>query len=311
MRARVSVVIAAFNAAATIGAALTSVLGQSVPVAEILVVDDGSTDATGAVASAFGAPVRVVRQANAGVAAARNRGLAEATGTHLAFLDADDLWLPGFVESALALRGGDRVVRTTNAYFLGLGGIDRGDLRLEGRFPGPGRQRRAILEANFVPIMTVFPRTLLDEIGVFDESLRVAEDWDLWIRAVHAGWTVLADPRPHALIRRSATTTLSSDAAAMDVWVEQVLRKALATLPLQPDERAYVERRLGGVQPNTLVAQGEAALRAGDYATGRHLLVQAAALVPSETRLRAKGRLLQIGGPVAARLLAYDLRRTR
>lgn len=99
---RVSVIIPAFNAERYLGEALASVLAQTVPPAEVIVVDDGSTDGTVAVAEAFGPPVRCVRQPHAGASRARNLGVAEATGALLAFLDADDLWAPDKLALQLA-----------------------------------------------------------------------------------------------------------------------------------------------------------------------------------------------------------------
>src|SRR6185503_2024667 len=90
----VSAVIPAYQAAAFLADAVESVLAQTEPVGEIVVVDDGSTDGTAAVAASFGDRVRYVRQENQGVAAARNRGVAEARGRLVAFLDADDTWEP-------------------------------------------------------------------------------------------------------------------------------------------------------------------------------------------------------------------------
>jgi len=90
-----SVVIPAFNAAATLAAALESVLAQRPAPLEILVIDDGSTDDTGNAARSFGAPVRVIRQDNAGPGSATTRGFSEAKAPLIATIDADDLWLPG------------------------------------------------------------------------------------------------------------------------------------------------------------------------------------------------------------------------
>jgi glycosyltransferase involved in cell wall biosynthesis len=92
---RFSVIVPNFNNGATLARALESVLSQDYPAHEIIVIDDGSTDHSADVAARFGAPVRYVYQANAGVSAARNHGAEVATGNWLAFLDADDVYLPG------------------------------------------------------------------------------------------------------------------------------------------------------------------------------------------------------------------------
>ena len=170
---RVSVVMPAFHAEPTIGAAISSVLGQTYRDLELVVVDDGSTDATAAIAAAYPEPVRVVSQENAGVAAARNRGIAEARGELIAFCDADDVFLPGHLEALVDIfdRDGGGIA-TSNCYWLFPGGIHPSRTRYKGRFPRPARQRLAILEQNFVSTMSLFPKALVEEIGPFDRSAR-------------------------------------------------------------------------------------------------------------------------------------------
>src|SRR5262245_17150631 len=99
----VSVIIPAYNAAAFIAGAVQSVLDQTFQDFEIIVVDDGSKDGTVAALEPFGSHIRVHRQQNAGVARARNTGAALATGSWVAFLDADDLWIPQKLERQLAV----------------------------------------------------------------------------------------------------------------------------------------------------------------------------------------------------------------
>jgi glycosyltransferase involved in cell wall biosynthesis len=309
MKPRVSVVIAAFNSETTLGATLSGALTQTMPVEEIIVVDDGSTDSTAAVARAHGPRVRVVVQPNAGVAAARNRGLSEAAGELVTFIDADDFWLPSCIERLVEQRPAGKWIAAANAYYLRANGLRTDDVRLRGRFPGAAQQRQAILEENFVPSMTLFPRSLVEEIGGFDETLEVAEDWDLWLRAIFAVWRVAAVAEPLGVQRRT-DVSLSTDVERMDAWVLGVLAKSHDSLTLSADERAYVERRLVSTQPGTLIRDGEAALRRGDYAEGAAALRAAGALCPTNTRLLAKARLLRAGGPIAARVLAFDLRRS-
>jgi glycosyltransferase involved in cell wall biosynthesis len=99
--APVTVVIPVYNGARYLGDAIRSVLAQTLPAMEIVVVDDGSTDASAEIAASFGQAVRLVRQENQGVAAARNRGLRAANGEYVAWLDQDDLATPTRIESQL------------------------------------------------------------------------------------------------------------------------------------------------------------------------------------------------------------------
>ncbi|QYO66339.1 glycosyltransferase family 2 protein [Leptolyngbya sp. 7M] len=100
---RISVVIPTYNYGRYIAEAIGSALGQSLAPAEIIVVDDGSADDTAAVVAGFGDAVKYIRQENAGVSAARNRGVAGSSGELIAFLDADDIWEPTKLEKQAAL----------------------------------------------------------------------------------------------------------------------------------------------------------------------------------------------------------------
>lgn len=307
MTLRVSVVMPARNAARHIGAAVSSALAQTIEDLEVVVVDDGSTDATAAIAESHGKRVRVVSQASAGVAAARNRGIAESRAALVAFCDADDILLPGHLAALLSVHGGGRAVATANAYWLFETGIDPARLRHRGRFPPESGQRRAILEQNFVSTMAVFPRTLVDEIGPFSEDLTRAEDWEFWMRAVFAGVPVRHQPRPLALYRWG--DGLSADRAGMHAAVLQVLRRADERLPLTPDERGYVRLRLDGPSPQQLARQGDEALAAGRWAVAARSYRAAAALLPSETPLVRKAGLLRVAPPLTGRALRWRRRR--
>jgi glycosyltransferase involved in cell wall biosynthesis len=289
---RVSIVIPAFDAERTVGAAISSALWQTYSDFEVVVVDDGSSDATSAIASSFPEPVQVVAQENAGVAAARNRGIAQARGELIAFCDADDVLLPQHLEALVAVYDRHGGIATSNCYWLFPGGIHGARTRYKGRFPSPEQQRLAILEQNFVSTMSLFPRSLLDEIGPFDTELEVAEDWDFWLRAIYMGRRVALQRKPLALYRRG--TGLSVDERRMDEHGEAVLRKALARNDLVADERAYVKRRLAGPGPAELGRKGDEALRGRDYREAARRYREAAALTPSEPALVWKARVMRL-----------------
>ena len=115
----VSVVIPCYNGAKFIRQTLDSVLAQTVEPHEILVVDDGSTDESREIAQSYGPPVRVIRQPNQGESVARNRGIEEARGDWIAFLDADDLWMPTKLERQIEVLGPDIAWVHTNYHVFG------------------------------------------------------------------------------------------------------------------------------------------------------------------------------------------------
>lgn len=300
--------VPAYRAEATIGATISGALTQRPPVHEVVVVDDGSDDATAAVVAGHVDPrVRLVRQRNAGVAAARNRGIAEATGSHIAFCDADDMWLPGHIAACLAHLA-PRVIVTTNAYWLFPNGLAPDQLRHVDGIPTPDRQRTAILEQNFVSTMSVFPTDLVDEIGGFDETLRHAEDWDFWLRAIFAGYRIAHQPRPLALYRWT-DDSLSADVEAMDTAVRAVLAKVMRRSDLTIEEEAYLRHRLSGPDPRVLYRRAELAVREGRHREAAADYAAAAAMLPSERRLRRKSMLLRALPVAAGGALRRRLRR--
>jgi glycosyltransferase involved in cell wall biosynthesis len=186
----VSVVIPAHNGEATLARALDSVLAQSHPPQEIVVVDDFSTDGTAAIAGSYRGTRLLTLDRRRGAAGARNAGVADAKGTWVAFLDADDEWLPSKLEKQVeALRkspGASFVFCASHE--VSAAGESLGDT-YGGRavVAGDGAWK-ALLSNNFVATPTVMaPRALLLSLGGFDESLKVAEDQDMWIRLALAG----------------------------------------------------------------------------------------------------------------------------
>jgi hypothetical protein len=289
--------MAAHQAAGTVGAAVESVLWQSYRDRELIVVDDGSTDRTADIVAAHPG-LRLIRQENAGVAAARNHGLREATGELVTFLDADDLLFEHHLAALVRTHERTGGIVTPNSFWLLPGGIHPDRKRYRGGFPKPERQRRAILEQNFLSIMSLFHRTVLENVGPFSEDLVRASDWEFWMRAIYGGERVSLQPQPLSLYRWGASG-LSAAWDRMDEAVAEVLRRAEEGLPLDPEERAYVRRRLEGPDPKELSRLGDQALRRRRYTEAARHYRRAAALNATERRLVWKARLMSAAPPLA------------
>jgi glycosyltransferase involved in cell wall biosynthesis len=179
---KVSVVIPTYNRSEMLREAVDSVLAQEFREFELIVVDDGSTDNTPRVLEAYGDDIRYFRQDNKGVSAARNRGIDLASGTLIAFLDSDDLWLPQKLARQMAFfdRHADALICQTQEIWV-----------RNGRRVNP-RNRHQKLSGMFYesslslclvsPSAVMIKKHLFDIVGKFDESLPACEDYELWLR---------------------------------------------------------------------------------------------------------------------------------
>ena len=208
-----SVVIPCYNAERYIAATIDSVLVQGHADLEIIVVDDGSRDGSVALLRKQFPDVHVVEQANQGVAVARNTGIARARGTWIAFVDADDIWLPGKLQAqfdAIALNPACRMSYTAwqvwpcdepapGAAYLAELDATAGD---QARWAGASGwiYPQLLLDCVVWTSTVLVERALLAEIGGFDPTLRVGEDYDLWLRASRVT-PILRVARPFALYR--------------------------------------------------------------------------------------------------------------
>jgi glycosyltransferase involved in cell wall biosynthesis len=190
MSVKVSVIIPAFNAEATIRRALESALAQSYSNYEIIVVDDGSSDTTPQILSSYGARIVTTRQQNKGAAAARNRGAALATGELLAFLDADDEWHAQKLACQVAAFQRHPEISVCRTYY---GNSDDFDWPLAALFTPEQIEavpldiisdfNRIFVEPYFgTPTVMIRAATFRQHAG-FNETLRTAEDVDLWLRS--------------------------------------------------------------------------------------------------------------------------------
>jgi glycosyltransferase involved in cell wall biosynthesis len=240
---RVSVIIPTYNRAFFLTEAVASVLAQTYGDFELLVVDDGSTDATPAALAPFGSRVAVLRRATrGGVSAARNLGAAAATGDWLAFLDSDDLWLP----EKLALQveylraHPDLCICQTEETWI------RNGVRVN-----PPRRCRKVAGDIFLPSLrrclvspsaVMLPRRLFEAMGGFDETLPAAEDYDLWLRVAWR-YPVGLVPAP-LIIKRGGHPDQLSRQWGLDRFRIRALIKLLQEPGLPPRYREAARRTL-------------------------------------------------------------------
>jgi glycosyltransferase involved in cell wall biosynthesis len=301
----------AYNVASYIGAAIESALAQSYGDFELLVVDDGSTDATGAIVAQYAARdarVQLIRQPNGGLPAARNTALRHSRGEMLALLDGDDLWEPGFLAAQVEnLRArADIDIVTGNAWFLGSSRHGQPVRPFPDHRPTP--DLAAILaDEQAIFVMSVMRRRVYETIGPFDEQLRTNEDYDYWLRAAAAGFKCCRNDRPLAHYRRR-DDSLSANEVRMLRGILRVYDKTRPLLAGRPRELEILERQCARFEAERLAAEARAAIESHDY--------RAAADCLSELYVRrgsAKIGVATLLARFAPALLSfvYHLRRSR
>jgi glycosyltransferase involved in cell wall biosynthesis len=202
---KISVIIPAYNAERFISEAIQSCLNQTFAPHEIIVVDDGSSDRTAEIAESYAPLVNVIRlEKNVGVAEARNRAIKASTGDWIAFLDADDYFLPEKLElqRRCALENPRAVLIYGSWRVISVDGEES-----PGRFTPPSALMPMLRFRCNLPLLCILlRRDAVDSVGGFDASLRRCQDWDLWLR-IAARFSVTsfaAVPEPLAIYRRVA-----------------------------------------------------------------------------------------------------------
>lgn len=264
----------AYNARPFIEESIQSVLNQDYPNIELIVVDDGSTDGTLKAAEKFDGRVRVVRQNNAGPAAARNRGIAGAKGSFIAFLDADDVWLPGKVLMQV------KYLQSHPDVGVVFGSFSRWYSQADGSFSAPpppvnldtplkllsahsGWLYKDILLDSVICIITAMVRrSVIDTVGSFDESLPTGEDYDFWLR-VSRKFRGDELNRTFAYYRIHGTSTTKVPRKENNEY--EVLLKTLAAYgPAGPDNVAASETALRERFFQLCFSHGYFHIRSGD-----------------------------------------------
>ena len=310
--ARVAVIIPVYRAL-YLKECLTSVFAQTRPADEVIVVDDGSPDGDmlRQALEEYAGRVTLIAQPNQGAGAARNTAIRSSTADLLAFLDADDMWEPQFLETQLRLL--DAMPHCALVY---ADGRIVGDGPLAGRrfmdtAPSNGSVTTEALLAQRCTVLTssvVARRRTVEQVGLFDESLRRGQDFDLWVRIAHRRFRIAYTEEP--LVRRRVHAhNLSGDQVMELERALNVLKRLAAKLHFAPVERGTLRRRIQTLQSRLDVEHGKRSLRAGDLDTAAACFTRAAGRTP-QWRLRAASVALHSCPRLTRRLYLLKTRRT-
>lgn len=285
MKPRVSVIIPTYNSERYIDAAIKSVLSQTHAPAEIIVVDDGSTDGTAVALQPYRELIRYVHQKNSGEPAARNRGLREAGSEYIAFLDADDVWHPNKLELQMAYFEAHpdcAFVYTDMSTFDESGTIDAS---MKERFQMK-LQEGWIFEALFMRTLfgsgsVVLRKECFEKVGHFDESFLIGSDYEMWLRISRVFQAGFVD-KPLLLYRQHPGMSTRGLGRAMRngvPWEVEVLNKVLEMDPaiLQQLGESRVNRRMSRPYAN----QAHIRFRFSDHVESRRLFRKALSYWPT------------------------------
>jgi glycosyltransferase involved in cell wall biosynthesis len=226
----VTVIIPAFNRAQTLPRALYSCINQTRPPDQIIVVDDGSTDDTSSLISKQFPQVDYIHQPNQGVSTARNTGIRQAihqnNNAWIALLDSDDEWLPNKLERQLAAWQMQPQHRLIHCDEIWIRDGRRVNARNKHRKHGGHIFHHCLPLCAISPSATLLQRSLLDETGLFNESLPACEDYDLWLRICHREAVLLVD-EPLIIKYGGHADQLSRQHWGMDRFRTQALRHCI------------------------------------------------------------------------------------
>jgi len=230
----VTVIIPTYNRGWILKEAIDSVLSQDFDDFELIVVDDGSTDNTIDILAGYARDIIVLRQGNHGVSAARNAGIASASGKLIAFLDSDDLWLPGKLARQVDFfnsNPGAMICQTEELWIR------------NGKRVNPKKRHKkfsGMIFKHSLPLCIVSPsavmlkKSLLDKTGVFDESLPACEDYDLWLR-ISCKYPVFLIDTP-LIMKRGGHEDQLSRTSKLDKYRIQALKKIIESSLLSKDQ---------------------------------------------------------------------------
>jgi glycosyltransferase involved in cell wall biosynthesis len=280
----VSVIIPAYNAANYIGEALNSVFDQTFRSHESIVINDGSPDTLELERElqAYGDNIRYIKQANRGAAAARNAGLLCARGDYVAFLDADDRWLPNFLEEQIEF------LKLNDADFVFSDALLCGETPLAGRTfmelePPKSAVTPESLLAVDVAVLTsavLARKQPIIEVGLFDETIKRGHDFELWFRLAKAGIRFAYHPKVLAEYRVVASG-LSGNALSQLCRTLSVLEAVKAKGTLTQSEEAALNLNMKRTRGALALESGKEKLLGGDFEGALESLKEAQRYLPS------------------------------
>lgn len=239
----VSVIIPSYNRVEWLKEAIDSVLAQSYPACEVIIIDDGSTDLTRELVAGYGRQLRYFYQQNRGVSSARNLGIHAATGKYIALLDSDDLWLPSKVEAQVAIMEQQPDLRLCHTEEIWI----RRGVRVN---PKKKHQKYGgYIFPYCLPLCVISPssvlirRSLFHEVGYFDENLPACEDYDLWLRITKT-YPVHFIETPLIVKRGGHEDQLSRKYWGIDRFRIQALEKLLRSGELSSEQYEQARQEL-------------------------------------------------------------------
>ncbi|MDA8139771.1 MAG: glycosyltransferase [Desulfobacteraceae bacterium] len=234
-RPYLSVIIPTFNRAAWVKQAIDSVLAQTYSRFELIIVDDGSTDTTPELLATYGHRMTTIYQDNAGVSAARNHGIREADGELIAFLDSDDYWLPDKLAAQVSYFSDHPTAMICQTEETWIRNGRRVNPKLRHQKHGGMIFEKSLPLCLISPSAVMLRRSLLDEVGLFDESLPACEDYDLWLRITWKYPVGLIDTP--LIVKRGGHPDQLSRMAELDKYRIQAIIKILDENCLSPSQK--------------------------------------------------------------------------
>ncbi len=284
-QARISVIIPAFNAGRFRGEALESVFAQGLEDPEVVVIDDGSSDGTAAVAERYGRGVGVIRQPRSGSGRARNAGLAATSGELVAFLDADDIWTDDKTRAQVPVLEADR---SLGLVFSDMIAFDETGSASETYFQERGFDGRCSVSSIFLYDMISTPtvilrRAMLPRPEPFDEGLSIGQDTDLWFRmALEHPFAVV--PRP-LLRRRFHKGNVTRDARRLAACVVEIWGRYLdRCMAAEPAMAGRLRRDYARMLRHHLLLEGCTLMKEGRSREAHRFFRRAVSAAPFSPR---------------------------